>query len=74
MFYQFDKYRNKNGYILLDNVDKKAMSAPIYGSRKNKTWFSIDDEEYLFKGSNGPFEEIKEIINFKSFKYLNCRI
>lgn len=63
MFYQFDKYRNKNGYILLDNVDKKAMSAPIYGSRKNKTWFSIDDEEYLFKGSNGPFEEIKEIIN-----------
>lgn len=39
------------------------LSAPVYGSRKNKKWFLIDDDEYLFKGSSGPFEEIKEIIN-----------
>lgn len=63
MFYQFDKYRNKNGYILLDNVDKKMLSTPVHGSRKNKKWFFIDDERYLFKGNNGPLEEIKKIIN-----------
>lgn len=63
MFYQFDKYRDKNGYILLDNVDKKVLSTTTYGSRKNKKWLLIDDKEYLFKGSNSPLEEIKEIIN-----------
>lgn len=71
MFYQFDKYRNKNGYILLDNVDKKEISTPVYGSRKNKRWFLIGDEEYLFKGSSGPLEEIKEIINELISKQLN---
>ncbi len=63
MFYQFDKYRNKKGYILLDDVDKTVISTTVYGSRQNKKWFLIGDENYLFKGSNGPLEEIKEIVN-----------
>lgn len=63
MFYQFDEYRNKNGYIILDNVDKKVLPMAVYGSRNNKKWFFIDDERYLFKGNSGPLEEIKEIMN-----------
>lgn len=63
MFYPFDKYRNRSGYILLDEIDKTVISTTVYGSRQNKKWFLIGDEKYLFKGSNGPLEEIKEIEN-----------
>lgn len=63
MFSQFDKYRNKKGYIVLDSIEKEVLPFVNYGSRKNKECFLIQDEKYIFKGNNGPLEEIKELVN-----------
>lgn len=63
MFSQFDKYRNKKGYIILDSIEKELVPFTNYGSRKNKECFLIQNEKYIFKGNNGPLEEIKELMN-----------
>ncbi len=63
MIYKFNKYRDKHGYIKLEEIKKEPLLISVHGSRKDKEWFLIDGEYYLFKGNNGPLEEIKELIN-----------
>lgn len=63
MLQTFDIYRNQKGYINLDKIKKEELSRQTYGSRLNKQWFSIENEEYLFKGNNGELEDIKQILD-----------
>lgn len=62
MLEQFNRYRDENGYIRLDEFEGYTIKRKTYGSRVNKTWFNIDGN-YLFKASLGYLEEIKELIN-----------
>ena len=48
MLDNFNKYRNKNGYIDINNIPKEVLDRKTYGSRKDKFWFNYEENEYLF--------------------------
>ncbi len=70
MLDQFNNYRDKNGYINLDNIkNKHTTTNNIYGSR-NKEWLSLNETKVLFKENQNQGEDIKEMINQEISKYL----
>lgn len=59
----FNDYRNNQGIIELDKIEQlKKQNKQTYGSRP-KSWFSYEENFYLFKEEKQPLESIKEIIN-----------
>lgn len=75
MLNHFNKYRDKNGYIVLKQIKNlQKLDLPTYGSRF-KIWLKIDGELYLFKEGNNDLENLKEIVNeelAKQFKIKNA--
>ena len=70
MLDQFNSYRNKNGYINLDQIKNKfIINNNIYGSR-NKEWLSLNGTKVLFIENKRHGEDIKEMVNQEISRYL----
>ena len=71
MLDNFNKYRNKNGYIDINNIPKEVLDRKTYGSRKDKFWFNYEENEYLFKPNMNQEEDVREILNEEMAKILD---
>ena len=71
MLDNFNKYRNKNGYIDINNIPKEILDRKTYGSRKDKFWFNYEENEYLFKPNMNQEEDVREILNEEMAKILD---
>lgn len=70
MLDQFNSYRNKNGYINLDQIKNKfIINNNIYGSR-DKEWLSLNGTKVLFIENKRHGEDIKEMVNQEISRYL----
>lgn len=70
MLDQFNRYRDKDGYIVIDNIkDKQKLDNKTFGSRE-KYWFMLEDIKALFKINQKNGEDIKEIVNEQISNYL----
>ena len=71
MLDNFNKYRNKNGYIDINNIPKEILDRKTFGSRKDKFWFNYEGNEYLFKPNMNQEEDVREILNEEMAKILD---
>ena len=70
MLDNFNKYRNKNGYVDINIIPREILNRKIYGSCKDKFWFKYEGNFYLFKPNMNPEEDIREIRNEEMAKVL----
>lgn len=70
MIDNFNRYRNKSGYIELEKIKGiRSLEKPTYGSRE-KIWFEANGIEILFKKNMRANEDVKEIINEQISQFL----